>query len=448
MYPVIALGATVAIEQGERLSLAQAFDGIKADFGVSDTMLGALSAGLVLVGVVGSIPIGALADRWHRRTLLVIAMAIWTVCMGLGSVAPTFALLFATRLGVGAVEANSPAAFSLLSDYYPVATRARMMGRYQLGAAVGGLIGVALSGVLIDQWGWRAGLWMWLPFGLVTIALLLRLPDPERGAQDRAFHREETERVDVDGVPGLLADLALPDPGPASGASATATWAEVVRVLLGIRSMWFGVLALTLSSFLLGALGAWGIEFLKRAHGLSASEASAGAPAIGAGAALGLLGGGVLADRLLQRGVTNARVYVSAFASMAASALLLPALLTSSLPLALVLLFFGTTCLTMPVAPAEALLSDVVPYELRGRAASVRAIVRSLSALAPWIVGQLSDATDLQTALATVTPMYAAGGLVMLLAARTYPADLAAAAAAARLRPNLTPVSDSPPWAT
>ena len=241
--------------------------------------------------------------------------------------------------------------------------------------------------------------------------VFVRLPDPERGAQDRAY------------VP----ELGLLDAG--GPVAAPTTWGSVIRALLGIRSMWFGVLALTLSSFLLGALGAWGIEFLKRVHGLSASEASAGAPAIGAGAALGLLGGGILADRLLERGVTCARVYVAAFASIAASVFLLPAVLTSSLPLALVLLFVGTTCLTLPVALAEALLSDVVPYELRGRAASVRAIVRSLAALSPWIVGQLSDATDLQTALAVVAPMYAAGGLVMLLAARTYPRDLAAACA-------------------
>jgi hypothetical protein len=62
----------------------------------------------------------------------------------------------------------------------------------------------------------------------------------------------------------------------------------------------------------------------------------------------------------------------------------------------------------------------------------VRAVVRALSALAPFIVGVLSDATDLQTALAVVTPLYALGGVVMLLAAKTYPADLAFVAAEAR----------------
>ena len=424
-FPVMALGSTVALEQGERLSLAQAFDGIREDFGVSDTALGALAAAMVLVGVAGGIPIGALADRWRRVTLLVIAMSVWTACMGFSAIAPGFILLFVARLGIGVVEANGPAAVSLMADYYPVARRARMMGRYQLGAAVGGMVGVGLSGLLVDAFGWRAAFWMWVPFGALVAFVLLRLPEPERGAQDRAFHLEEVERVDVDGEPGLLPDLALPDPRHSELDYTHASWREVFRELVKIRSMWFGLLALTISSFFLGALSFWGIDFFKQAFDLSAARAGLFVPVIGAGSVAGLVLGGELADRLLHRGVTNARVYVTAGASVLATMLMLPAFLTSSLPLAAVLLFLGSTCLTMPVAPSEALVSDVVPGELRGRAAAIRSIVRALSALAPLIVGALSDATDLPTALAIVSPLYAVGGVVMLFAARTYPADLA-----------------------
>jgi predicted MFS family arabinose efflux permease len=379
---------------------------------------------MVLVGVVGGIPLGALADRWHRVTLLVIAMVIWTTCMGLGAVAPGFAFLFLGRRGVGAVEANGPASYSLMSDFYPVAVRARMMGRYQLGSAVGGLVGVGLSGVLVDTFGWRAAFWMWIPIGVVVVLVLTRLQEPERGGQDRAFHLEETERLEADGVPGLLPDLGLPTPRR-STLPDDPSWMDVLRELRQIRSMWFGLLSLTISSFLLGALGVWGIEFFKQAFDLSATKAGAFVPAIGGGAALGLIGGGELADHLLRRGIVNARVYVAAVSSVLATALLLPAFLTSSLPAAAVLLFLGSLCLTTAIAPSEALVSDVVPGELRGRAAAIRSVVRALSALAPLIVGALSDATDLPTALAIVTPLYAVGGLVMLLAARSYPADLA-----------------------
>src|SRR5204862_2036248 len=90
------------------------------------------------------------------------------------------------------------------------------------------------------------------------------------------------------------------------------------------------------------------------------------------------------------------------------------------------LLFFGSLCLTIPVAPSEALVSDVVPGDLRGRASAIRSLVRALSALSPLLVGYLSGVTDLATALAILSPPYAIGGLVLLLAARTYPSDLAA----------------------
>jgi hypothetical protein len=116
---------------------------------------------------------------------------------------------------------------------------------------------------------------------------------------------------------------------------------------------------------------------------------------------------------------------------------MLPAYLTHNLALAAPLLFLGSSCMTVPVAPSEALVSDVVPSELRGRASAIRSVVRALSALAPFVVGVLSDATSLNTALALVTPLYAIGGLVMLLAAKTYPADLAFVAADAKARANV-----------
>ena len=398
---------------------------------MSDTALGWLGAAMVVVGVAGSIPFGALADRRRRVTLMVIAMVVWTACMGLNALAPTFAFLFVSRMGIGVVEANGPAAVSLMADYYPVANRARMMGRYQLGAAFGGLLGVALAGFLVDTYSWRAAFWLWVPLGIAVVVIVSRLREPERGAQDRAFAEEEIDRIDADGIPGLLPDLHLPDV-ELEETRATTTWGDVIRHLLTIPSMWYGLMALTISQFFTVALGYWGIEFFKRAFDLNATRAGAFAPVIGAGAVIGLFAGGEVADRLLRRGDVNARVHVTAVASVLATAFLLPAFLTGSLPLASGCLFLGSLFLTMPVAPAEALVSDVVPGELRGRASSVRSVVRALAALSPPIVGVLSEATDLSTALAIVSPLYAIGGLVMLLAARTYPGDLARVATQAR----------------
>lgn len=88
LMPVVALALTVALESGERQSLAQAVDGIQAEFHVSDNAIGALAAAMAVVGMLGSIPIGLLADRLKRTRLLGGAMGIWTGGMVLSGLAP------------------------------------------------------------------------------------------------------------------------------------------------------------------------------------------------------------------------------------------------------------------------------------------------------------------------------------------------------------------------
>ena len=120
------------------------------------------------------------------------------------------------RIPLGIVEANGPAAVSLLADYYPVQRRARMYGRYQIGAAIGGGLGLGVGGALVDTIGWRAAFWMWIPLGVAVTVLMARQPEPDRGEQDRDFSE------DVRGVgDGLtfegekVAPIVLPTPaGP------------------------------------------------------------------------------------------------------------------------------------------------------------------------------------------------------------------------------------------
>jgi hypothetical protein len=113
---------------------------------------------------------------------------------------------------------------------------------------------------------------------------------------------------------------------------------------------------------------------------------------------------------------------------------LLPAFASTSLVVTAPLLFLGGICLTLPVAPADAIVTDVVVSELRGRALAVRSIVRTVSTSGALVIGGisaalaaagLSRADALRFALVSLTPLYAIGGFVMLFAVRTYPADVA-----------------------
>jgi len=454
--PLIALAATVALEQGERQSLAQAVDGIEKRFHISDSVAGTIPFAMAMVAVVGAIPFGVLADRVRRVPLLAGAVVVWTACMALNGLATSFALLFVYRLGVGVVEANGPAAVSLVADYYPAKDRARSMGLYQSGALAGALIGLVGGGVAVSLGGWRWAFFMWIPAGLAVAVFMLRQPEPRRGDQD-ADLEADLAGFATGGLAASAAPTLLPPPRRTGTIDyVTCSHRDVMREFLRIPTMWFGVLAITVAQILLTGLQFWAVPYFKRVHHLGAAAAGGVAGLLGLGSVLGILGGGFIADRYFRRGHLNARVYVVAFASIAATAVMMPAFASTSLTVAAPLMFVGGALLTLPVAPAEALFSDVVVAQLRGRAATVRSIVRALSnggaaiiglLSAQFIASGLSRADGLRYAIVAICPIYAIGGVIMLFAARTYPADVAfVVAESRRCSPEPATVEAPPPW--
>ena len=94
---------------------------IKMELNASDTQMGFL-VGLtfaIFYATLG-IPIAMLADRSNRRNIISIATAIWSGMTAVCALVGSYSQLALARIGVGIGEASaSPAAYSMLSDYYP-----------------------------------------------------------------------------------------------------------------------------------------------------------------------------------------------------------------------------------------------------------------------------------------------------------------------------------------
>jgi hypothetical protein len=153
--------------------------------------------------------------------------------------------------------------------------------------------------------------------------------------------------------------------------------------------------------------------------------------------------------------VLDARLVVGGAGFLAASVLFVPALLTSSLLLALPLLVAAAFALSSPNPPIDAARLDVVPSRMWGRAESIRTTVRTvLEAFAPLTFGLLAAAlgggmsggfsSGVDQARSTVSHAstrgleytflimlvtLAASGVLILRARRTYLTDVASAAA-------------------
>jgi MFS family permease len=209
-YALFLVMLTTAMSLVDRQIMAILAPQIKADLQIGDAEMGVLYGAVFgLFYSVFSLPLGRLADGWVRTRLLSISIFGWSIMTGLAGFANGFGTLALSRLGVGIGEASSqPAGMSLLSDLFPKSQRGTVTAAMSIAVAMGVGGALMVGGAVADGWdgayanggaplglkGWQAAFLVAASPGILLSFLLLRLPEPVRGA--------------ADGV------LAKPDPAP------------------------------------------------------------------------------------------------------------------------------------------------------------------------------------------------------------------------------------------
>src|SRR3989442_5282508 len=158
-------------------------EGIRREWGLSDSALGLLGTVFTLLYAVVGLPLGRLSDRKERRKILAGGVFLWSLLTAASGVARNFSQLIVARLGVGIGEATcSPASTSLLGDLFPAAQRARAVPIWMLRLPLGLGLANGAGGWILQNWGWRNAFYIAAIPGLVcaVAALLLREPRPGR----------------------------------------------------------------------------------------------------------------------------------------------------------------------------------------------------------------------------------------------------------------------------
>lgn len=171
---------------------------LKADLGLSDAQVGLLyGTAFAMFYAVFGIPLAKLADSWNRAKTLSLGLLFWSGMTIWSGLAGNFSQLGLARLGVGVGEASaSPAAISLLSDYFDKKSRATIIALYSSGMYFGMGASLTVGGLILANWhdgfglsGWRAAfIIVGLP-GIVLGALAyFTIREPVRGAIDGQVH--------------------------------------------------------------------------------------------------------------------------------------------------------------------------------------------------------------------------------------------------------------------
>lgn len=206
-YVLIMVTLVSLINIADRLIMSILMEDIKADFSLSDTQVGLLvGLAFALFYALMSFPIARWADVGNRKNILSLAVILWSGMTALCGAAVGFYSLFLARLGVGVGEAGgSPPTYSLIADYFKPSERARAMGVYMVGAALGTGGGLIIGGILGEMFGWRITfLVLGIPGVLLGILFFLTVKEPQRGRLDAG---EESDKQAQD-IKNTLKSLA------------------------------------------------------------------------------------------------------------------------------------------------------------------------------------------------------------------------------------------------
>ena len=406
LAPVLVLVAASFIDGMESNFIPGVLSLLQKEFHFGDTAAGAIPAAMAIAGLIVTLPAGYLADRTNRKRLLAIVVASWSVFTLASGLATTFVMFFVIRVILGAAaNIDNPLSASLVTDFYPASSRARVFAFIRAGGYVGLALGIAIGGALGQAFGWRAPFFFMVIPGLVVAFFVWRLTEPPRGG----FDSEPTDQVLAKGAGALWADC---------------------RSVLAVPTLKFLFVGVAVAFAGFNGLGYWLPSFWERQFDLSEGEAAALTGALALVATMvGFWIGGVLGDRW-HRERPSGRIDLAAITLLLGGALLATALAVGVLALQLPLMLCAAVLIIVGIPSQTAAVADVLPAARRGIGYALFSFLVAVSAsLGPLVVGIVSDVTgSLRTALIVMALPCIPGALVLSRARRTYVADSAAIA--------------------
>jgi len=354
---------------------------IRQDLQVSDTRISFLQGlAFAVTYILASVPIGRLVDRFNRVGIMIGGVLVWSATTIACGLSRNYTQLLIARFGVGAGEAAlTPAAWSVLADYFRPERLARPISVYLMGPYLGaGLAMIAGAEVLdwsrtVDEVSlplvgvvapWQATfIAVGLP-GILVVALLATIREPERK--------------------GRQASQAEVPP-----------WREVWAYLLAHRKV-YGALHLGVPFIvvMLYGLQGWTPTILLRVYEWDLADAGRayGLIALVAGSA-GVLTGPVVSRWLVQRGYRDAPLRIAMLGALMATLSLISLPFQPTGELALVSIGFASFSVTLPLALITTVMQEVTPNNMRGVVNGLYVVTTNVLGLAlgPTLVAASTD---------------------------------------------------------
>jgi MFS family permease len=368
----------------DRQAIYSVFPLLKAEMNLSDVQLGIVGASFMWVYAAAAPLAGVIGDRFSRKSVIIAGLIFWSAITVATALSTRYSHLVICRALEGLGEAfYFPASMSMLSDYHGPDTRSRAMAIHQSSVYAGTIAGGTVAGVMGQSLGWRSGFYLFGILGTILgFALIAWLREPARSEP--------------------------PEPGrsPVAGIG-TVLRTPMVLVLIAV---FIG------ANFVASIVLTWMPSFLYQKFGMSLGAAGFSSTFyLQIASVLGVLSGGVLADRLARRR-PGGRMRTQAIGLMAGVPFIFITGWTLSVPiLVLALAGFGYFK-GLYDANIWASLHDVVPARVRATAVGVMNAAGWIGGgFAPIAIALASERYGMSAAISASSVVYLLVGSLLLV---------------------------------
>ncbi|MGK6356807.1 MFS transporter [Sphingomonas sp. DT-207] len=286
---LIAL-ATV-INYIDRNALAVMWPAVSQDIGADKADYALLVTVFMLAYAFGQALFGRIFDVVGTRMGFAIAIVIWSLSIGLHSVARTLGIFAILRVTLGIGEAgNWPGAAKANALWFPARERAFAQGIFNAGASLGGIVSAPFVALLFAGFGWQGTFVIIALFGLLWLLPWLWLYRADPDTHPWLSERERAHILSGSGADDIAATPAVTGytPGFAQMLRHKQSWAVIVSRFFLDPVWWLFV--------------SWLPIYLAETFGFDVKQIGYFAWVPFVGAMLGSLGGGWFSGALIARG--------------------------------------------------------------------------------------------------------------------------------------------------
>jgi MFS family permease len=380
----------------DRQAIFSVFPLLKSEMGLSDWQLGIVGAAFMWIYAICAPLAGLVGDRVNRKHLILGGMVFWSLITLATALAQNYWQLVTLRALEGLGETfYFPASMSLLADYHGHATRSRAMAIHQSSVYAGTILGGGAAGFLAQHYGWRSGFFLFGGLGiLLAVALMAFLKEPARGEADQhSVHIPVAAMTMFEGAGEIFRN----------------------RMVLILMAVFAG------ANFVAMIFLTWMPSFLFSKFGMSQSMAGlSGTAYLQIAAVLGVVCGGVLADRLAKKH-KGGRMLTQSLGLLAGTPFIFLTGWTLSVPVLVVAMSCFGFFKGLYDANTWASLYDVVPLRRRATAVGLMNSIGWLSgSAAPLAIAAASERFGMSASISAGSTVYLATGLLLALGIYRY----------------------------